>query len=115
MGAMRNRQYDCRYGRAVEATLDVIGGRWKGVILFHLIAGTKRFNELHRLIEGCTQCRTPRNKFWKHTLGRKREFYLLARLRNLTCRLALPVALLLGTRTRLGQLGMSAGHILAHS
>ena len=52
---MRNRQYDCRYGCAVEATLDVIGGRWKGVILFHLMEGTKRFNELHRLIEGCTQ------------------------------------------------------------
>jgi DNA-binding HxlR family transcriptional regulator len=52
---MQNRKYDCRYGCAVEATLDVIGGRWKGVILFHLIEGTKRFNELHRLIEGCTQ------------------------------------------------------------
>lgn len=52
---MPKRQYDCRYGCAVEATLDVIGGRWKGVILFHLMEGTKRFNELHRLIEGCTQ------------------------------------------------------------
>lgn len=52
---MRKRQYDCRYSCAVEATLDVIGGRWKGVILFHLMEGTKRFNELHRLIDGCTQ------------------------------------------------------------
>ncbi len=52
---MRDRQYNRRYGCAVEATLDVIGGRWKGVILFHLLAGTKRFNELHRLVEGCTQ------------------------------------------------------------
>ena len=52
---MRTRQYDCRYGCSVEATLDVIGGRWKGVILFHLLSGTKRFNELHRLVTGCTQ------------------------------------------------------------
>ncbi len=49
------RQYDCRYGCSVEATLDVIGGRWKGVILFHLLEGTKRFNELQRLVQGCTQ------------------------------------------------------------
>ena len=52
---MRNRQYDCQYGCSVEATLDVIGGRWKGVILFHLLEGTKRFNELQRLTKGCTQ------------------------------------------------------------
>jgi DNA-binding HxlR family transcriptional regulator len=52
---MKNRQYDCRYGCSVEATLDVIGGRWKGVILFHLLEGTKRFNELQRMVKGCTQ------------------------------------------------------------
>jgi DNA-binding HxlR family transcriptional regulator len=52
---MKNREYDCRYGCSVEATLDVIGGRWKGVILFHLLEGTKRFNELQRMVKGCTQ------------------------------------------------------------
>jgi len=52
---MRNREYNCRYGCSVEATLDVIGGRWKGVILFHLLDGTKRFNQLQRLLQGCTQ------------------------------------------------------------
>ncbi|WP_459503267.1 winged helix-turn-helix transcriptional regulator [Bacillus sp. C1] len=41
---------------SVEVTLDVIGGKWKGVILFHLM-NTKviRFNEFIRLMPGITQ------------------------------------------------------------
>jgi DNA-binding HxlR family transcriptional regulator len=34
----------------MEATLDLIGGKWKGVILFRIGEQTRRFNELSRLI-----------------------------------------------------------------
>jgi DNA-binding HxlR family transcriptional regulator len=33
----------------VETTLGVIGGKWKGVIIYHLMSGTKRFNELRKI------------------------------------------------------------------
>ncbi|MGP7818571.1 winged helix-turn-helix transcriptional regulator [Niallia sp. 01092] len=42
-------------GCPVELTLSVIGGKWKGVILYHLINGEKRFNELRRICPNITQ------------------------------------------------------------
>lgn len=39
----------------VETTIQVIGGRWKALILFHLGQGPARFNALRRLIPGVTQ------------------------------------------------------------
>ncbi|MGC6587249.1 winged helix-turn-helix transcriptional regulator [Paenibacillus sp. Dod16] len=44
-----------KYNIAVEATLEVIGGKWKCVILCHLTHGRKRTNELKRLMPHITQ------------------------------------------------------------
>jgi len=39
----------------VRSTLDVIGGKWKPVILYHLILGKKRYSELQKLIPEASQ------------------------------------------------------------
>ena len=45
----------CHNGCPVEAALDVIGNKWKGIILYHLLDGIKRFSELKRLMPGISQ------------------------------------------------------------
>ena len=46
---MRHARYDCDIGCPVEAALEILGGKWKGAILYHLLDGAKRFNEIQRL------------------------------------------------------------------
>jgi len=52
---MRKQKHTDAIECPVEATLDIMGGKWKGVILFRLNEGTKRFGELQRLLCKITQ------------------------------------------------------------
>ncbi|MGG3436531.1 winged helix-turn-helix transcriptional regulator [Bacillus subtilis] len=58
---MRNRKLGIDYssddfeGCPVETTLDIIGGKWKGILLYHLIDGKKRFNEFRKPYPKITQ------------------------------------------------------------
>ena len=48
----RKRKMKCpsTFSCPVEATLDLIGGKYKALILWHLIDNTLRFNEIGKLI-----------------------------------------------------------------
>lgn len=43
------------YYCGLEVSLDVIGGKWKALVLYYLIKGPKRTSELKRLIPTITQ------------------------------------------------------------
>lgn len=50
------RNYDCAPGCSMEAALHIMGGKWKGVILYHLFKdGTLRFSELQRFMTSINQ------------------------------------------------------------
>ena len=40
---------------SVDAALDVIRGRWKPAVMWHLRSGTRRYGELRRLIPGISE------------------------------------------------------------
>lgn len=48
---MKARETNC----PAEFTLNMIGGRWKIPLIFHLLAGAKRFSELSRELTGVSQ------------------------------------------------------------
>ncbi|WP_429949946.1 hypothetical protein IGJ55_001505 [Enterococcus sp. AZ170] len=53
---MTRKIYNCENGCSVESTLQLISGRWKSVILYHLMFdGECRYNKLQKLIPGITR------------------------------------------------------------
>jgi DNA-binding HxlR family transcriptional regulator len=48
---MKTRAYGC----GLEAALDVVGGKWKVLVLWHLSPSTRRFGELRRLVAGISE------------------------------------------------------------
>lgn len=48
---LKGVEYNC----AMELTLDIIGGKWKSIIIWNLGKKTMRFNELKRSMPSITQ------------------------------------------------------------
>lgn len=44
-----------KYHCPVEVTMDMLSGKWKCLMLWHLHDGTKRYNELERIVTGVSQ------------------------------------------------------------
>lgn len=51
MSKIQEKIYHC----GTELTMDIIGGKWKGVILWNLRSRTLRFSQLKRKLNGVTQ------------------------------------------------------------
>lgn len=53
---MPHHIYNCAEGCPVESTLQIISGKWKSVIIYHLIKEKNcRFNELQKLMPNCSR------------------------------------------------------------
>lgn len=48
---LQGKNYPC----TVSLTMDLVGGKWKAVILYHLKDGMKRYNELRKEIPTVTE------------------------------------------------------------
>ncbi len=51
MHKFNGKEYPC----CASLTMGIIGGKWKTVILFHLMQGTLRYNELRKEIPSVTE------------------------------------------------------------
>ncbi len=51
MYSIENKKYPC----STSVTMKYIGGKWKAVILIHLIKGKKRYSELNKEISMITE------------------------------------------------------------
>lgn len=51
MYKFKGKEYPC----CASLTMGIIGGKWKTVILFHLIDGTLRYNELRKAMPSVTE------------------------------------------------------------
>lgn len=51
MHTFNGKEYPC----CTSLTMGLIGGKWKTVILYHLIPGTKRYNELRKSMPTVTE------------------------------------------------------------
>jgi len=51
MYTIDNKSYPC----CTSITMKFIGGKWKAVILYHLLDGAKRYNELRKSIPTITE------------------------------------------------------------
>jgi DNA-binding HxlR family transcriptional regulator len=54
MAKPRPSRFERRPGCAVEAAIGIIDGKWKSVILYHLLDGTHRFSTLQRQLASVT-------------------------------------------------------------
>ncbi|MEU5973728.1 helix-turn-helix domain-containing protein [Streptomyces sp. NPDC047315] len=48
---MKQRKFTC----GLDAAVTVMGGKWKGLILFYLADGPLRFGQLRRAVEGISE------------------------------------------------------------
>ena len=54
-GGRKTVQHACTEPCAIERGMRIIGGKWKGSIIYHLKDGPVRFNDLTRLLGGASK------------------------------------------------------------
>ncbi|WP_074866230.1 winged helix-turn-helix transcriptional regulator [Atopomonas hussainii] len=51
----RLKAQDKTYSSPMELTLEVVGGKWKSLLVYHLMEAPLRFSELRRQVPGITE------------------------------------------------------------